>query len=112
VGLSIVTAPRTALVVIITTVRTLPALLKLRRNRSGRVTLAVAGIDIGTVSARNWMAAIPSITLIVLPCGLFLRRQVAVRVAHAIAGTHVPAVAARRRMYRDTVLNLMNLPEL
>jgi hypothetical protein len=110
-GLSIVAAPRTALVIIIAVIA-LPALLKLRRNRSGRVTLAVAGIDIGTVSARNGIVAIASTATIVLPCGLFLRRQVAVGVAHAVAGADVPAVAARRWVHRDTVLNLMNLTEL
>jgi hypothetical protein len=110
-GLSIVAAPRTALVIIIAVIA-LPALLKLRRNRSGRVTLAVAGIDIGTVSARNGIVAIASTASIVLPCGLFLRRQVAVGVAHAVAGADVPAVAARRWVHRDTVLNLMNLTEL
>src|SRR3954447_20348290 len=55
-GRSIVTAPWTALVIIIAVIA-LPALLKLRRNRSVRVALAVAGIDIGTVSARNGIVA-------------------------------------------------------
>jgi hypothetical protein len=110
-GRSIVTAPWTALVIIIAVIA-LPALLKLRRNRSVRVALAVAGIDIGTVSARNGIVARASAATIVLPSGLFLRRQVAVGVAHAVAGADVPAVAARRWVYRDTVLNLMNLTEL
>jgi hypothetical protein len=85
--IAVVVLPPARLIVSAVTIILLPALLKSRRHRPGRIALAIPYIDVGTVSARHGISATP---VVALPGGLILRRNYSVGKASAINIDVVP----------------------